>query len=399
MSITLLRVAIIGAGLGGLCLAQGLKQHGIAVQIYEQDTAQDARRQGFRLRIDNTGRVALAACLPAALFALLVRTCALPTRHINLLDARLAPVSGHWVDSWHDGEADADLRADRQIMREVLLTGLEGQVHFGKALRRYEEWEDGPVAIHFDDGTAAEADLLIGADGVGSRVRAQRFPGACAADAGTVCCYGKTMLDPASRQALAPQLQAGTSVIFSPGWTVVSDAMCFAPHDPDQAIAKVEDYVYWAMIGQRSHLDIAADDGLDWSAAAVRDWIGRRVDGWPAPLRAMFTMSDGRATALAAVRSSPLLPAWQPSRVSTLGDALHAMSPAGGLGANSALYDAQVLTQALRQVRGGGDLLAAVADYEEQVRQHSFAAARASMQAERQLFAALPGNTARAHGD
>lgn len=391
MSITPLRVAIIGAGLGGLCLAQGLKKHGIQVQVYEKDTAQDARRQGFRLRIDKTGQAALAACLPDALFELLAQTCSVSAASIHLLDSRLAQVSGHWVESWHDGEADADLRADRQIMREILLTGLAGQVHFGKALARYEDGNDHPIAVHFEDGSSVEADLLIGADGIRSQVREQRFPGANAADTGTVCCYGKTLLNPASREALAAPLREGTSVIFESGWAVVSDAMCFTPRGPAQAIGVVEDYVYWALIGLRRHLGIAQDDALGWSAAAMRDWISQRTRPWPEPLRALFEWSDMQAATLVAVRSSPLMAAWPSSRVSALGDAMHAMSPAGGLGANCALYDAQVLMQMLQRAQDGDlSLLAAIAAYEAQVRQHSFAAVHASRQAEGQLFALLP---------
>ncbi|HIH2644050.1 TPA: NAD(P)-binding protein, partial [Burkholderia cenocepacia] len=47
-----IHVAIVGAGLGGLALAQALKQAGIAFDVYERDAAIDSRRQGYRIRID-----------------------------------------------------------------------------------------------------------------------------------------------------------------------------------------------------------------------------------------------------------------------------------------------------------------------------------------------------------
>ena len=65
-----LRVAIAGAGIGGLCLAQGLRRAGIEVAVYEQDPAALARGQGYRLRLDHEGHAALRSCLPDDLFAL-----------------------------------------------------------------------------------------------------------------------------------------------------------------------------------------------------------------------------------------------------------------------------------------------------------------------------------------
>lgn len=58
-----IHVVIIGAGLGDLCLAQGLRQHGISFDVYERGEAADSRTQGYRIRIDEKGQWALAACL------------------------------------------------------------------------------------------------------------------------------------------------------------------------------------------------------------------------------------------------------------------------------------------------------------------------------------------------
>ena len=52
MSEKQMRVAIIGGGIGGLCLAQGLKQAGVSVAVYERDRTPTARLQGFRIHID-----------------------------------------------------------------------------------------------------------------------------------------------------------------------------------------------------------------------------------------------------------------------------------------------------------------------------------------------------------
>ena len=52
-----LRVRIIGAGTGGLCLAQGLKRDDVEVEVFERDHTPTDRLQGYRLSINATGHV------------------------------------------------------------------------------------------------------------------------------------------------------------------------------------------------------------------------------------------------------------------------------------------------------------------------------------------------------
>lgn len=67
-------VLIIGGGLGGLCLAQGLKKVGISVAVFERDRTPDDRLQGYRIHIEPQGNRALYACLPPHLFNTYVAT-------------------------------------------------------------------------------------------------------------------------------------------------------------------------------------------------------------------------------------------------------------------------------------------------------------------------------------
>jgi 2-polyprenyl-6-methoxyphenol hydroxylase-like FAD-dependent oxidoreductase len=63
-----LHVIVIGGGIGGLCLAQGLRRSGVAVTVFERDEAPDSRREGFRLHVDPVGARSLRACLPPPLW-------------------------------------------------------------------------------------------------------------------------------------------------------------------------------------------------------------------------------------------------------------------------------------------------------------------------------------------
>ena len=82
-------VVIIGAGLGGLCLAQGLKRANIGFDVYERDPAADSRLQGYRIRIDPSGQRALEACLPPELFALFRATTSISPKAGRFLTPQL----------------------------------------------------------------------------------------------------------------------------------------------------------------------------------------------------------------------------------------------------------------------------------------------------------------------
>jgi len=70
------KVIIIGAGLGGLTFAQGLKKADIPFHVYERDPTSDFRAQGYRIHISLEGGEALKNNLTPELFDLFERTCA-----------------------------------------------------------------------------------------------------------------------------------------------------------------------------------------------------------------------------------------------------------------------------------------------------------------------------------
>jgi glycine/D-amino acid oxidase-like deaminating enzyme len=73
-----MRVIIIGGGLGGLCLAQGLHRAGVRVTVYERDPTAAIRQQGYRIHIDSRGAGGLHRCLPERLYKLFLATSGRP---------------------------------------------------------------------------------------------------------------------------------------------------------------------------------------------------------------------------------------------------------------------------------------------------------------------------------
>jgi 2-polyprenyl-6-methoxyphenol hydroxylase-like FAD-dependent oxidoreductase len=379
--VTTLRVAVVGGGLGGLCLAQGLLRAGADVTVYERDASLASRRQGYRLHVDARAGLALQACLPPESLALFQATCGQASRRLTVVSEKLRvlheQVRG---DSDADPYAPATLSTsvNRLTFREVLSSGLDGRIVFGRGLTRYEAGSGG-VRLHFAGGQSADADVLVGADGVQSAVRRQYLPGAEPADSGAWCIYGKT--------PLGPRVQF--PAVLADGFTAVVGGrigMALGPvrfREPPQAfgLTPAADYVMWAVAGDRRAFGVPDEQLTALDPAGLHALSAELIRAWHPDLRALLALADVDETFGVRVRVSPPAPPWAPSRITVLGDAIHAMSPARGSGANTALQDAALLCRTLTAA-DGGDVVAAVGDYERQMREYGYAAVAASRQAE-----------------
>lgn len=350
---TTLSIGIIGAGPGGLCLAQGLRRFGIHATVFERDATPQARDQGYRLRIDPSGQQALTACLPPAHYRLLCAGSAQNSGESNLWDPQLAPLTGrrpeHWLPSSQrqTQEPSGDLGIHRQTLREILLAGLQDQVRFGHTLREFAQTPQG-VELQFANGEQVRVDVLIAADGVNSLVRRRCLPEAGPEDSGAVTLYGKTPLDAATRAQLPPELLNGVSVIFADGASLVLEPMRFqapmaqlaADYAPDCRLSPVDDYLYWACIGSAGRL---GGPVRTEGTAALQARVRHISQGWAPALQTALALADPLSLSVRTVQVTAAMPEWHSERIAFLGDAVHAMSPAGGLGANTALVDAASL--------------------------------------------------------
>jgi len=183
---------IIGAGTGGLCLAHGLAANGIAVEVFERD---DSPTDRSRAIVSASARPAA----PRSAVACRMRTTAslLPNPRIqqqgHLLDHELNELLPYRSSTCRSRADDAERPVSRAALRRILLEGVEHIVRFG---RKFEAFADGPggtVIARFADGSAAEGDLLVGADGANSRMRAQLLPQAKRIDTGMAAVAGKSV--------------------------------------------------------------------------------------------------------------------------------------------------------------------------------------------------------------
>jgi len=383
---TPLSVMIIGAGTGGLCLAHALNRAGIDVQVYERDRTRADGLQGYRVGIDPHGLAALKAALPPDLFATFLATCARTPRYFNMLTERMSELLSVGIG---ESEIDGGKSVSRMTLRQVLRTGLEERVHFDKTFVEYEQHADGRVTARFADGTNASADVLVGADGARSKVRRQLLPHARLENTGIVSIAAKVPMTEESRALLPPKVLDGITLISAPkGYGAIIHVMAFnwdeagarsgvggndaalIEHWPGLLYDNTRDYLMWGVWGARRNVPA---DPMKLEAPARLALAMQMTDGWHPNLRALIRASYLSTTFALDVRTSVPVEPWPASNVTVLGDAIHLMTPGRGVGANTALRDAQLLgSQLVRVARGELELVDAVAGYEAQMRRYGF---------------------------
>jgi salicylate hydroxylase len=163
-------VAIVGGGIGGLCLAQGLKKAGINVAVCERDRTRTDRLQGYRVHISPRGSRALYDCLPPGLYKTFSATSSVSSSRFRFLTERMEELLAFEMEAGSDA-IEHHHSASRITLRQILLAGLDDIVRFDKTLVDYTEAPEGCIGLRFSDGSSAVCDLLVCADGGNSRVR------------------------------------------------------------------------------------------------------------------------------------------------------------------------------------------------------------------------------------
>lgn len=390
-------VGIIGGGIGGLCLAQGLKKAGVHVTLFERDRTRSDRLQGYRIHIDPSGSGALKACLPAELYALFVATCGKSNGGFRVLTEQLDELIRFNVES--DPErVDSHKSVSRITLREVLLGGLEDIVEFDKTFTRFERRASGKIAAFFEDGSSSEFDVLVGADGGNSRLRKQFLPHAQRIDTGVRGIAGKVALTEQHRRELNPKLLASPALVLAPqpfSLFIAKQEFRRRPNRGGDRIGGVagsslppgllfddtQDYVMWAFGGRWTTLGLP-DESSYPSGGGLETIVLDRIAKWHPDFRRLVELSDPATLSLFPIRTAVAVAPWATRCVTVIGDAIHSMTPYRGIGANIALRDASLLCRNLELAQAGHlSVIEAIHRYETAMIRYGFKAVRASLEA------------------
>jgi 2-polyprenyl-6-methoxyphenol hydroxylase-like FAD-dependent oxidoreductase len=200
------------------------------------------------------------------------------------------------------------------------------ELAFEKRLARIEDRPDQPVIAHFTDGTSAEGDFLIGADGVHSVVRSHVVPdGPKPFDTGLIGFGGfvpKSLIEHTSigQRVLTTFGQSG---FFGYG---------FCSSDSNDGV------MWWST--QPAHgIDAATFRAM--SQDAIKRHLLNFHAGWHDPIPRLLDAAEN--IVVTATLDVATLPTWSRKRTLLIGDAAHATSPHAGQGASLALEDAMRL--------------------------------------------------------
>jgi 2-polyprenyl-6-methoxyphenol hydroxylase-like FAD-dependent oxidoreductase len=350
------RIAIIGAGPGGLMLARLLQHNNISCTVFELDLNQFSRDQGGI--IDLHPRAGQLALKEGGLLEEFNKH-SLPEAEAS----KLVKADGTIV--WNDnGEAMAAIHAgerpeiDRSVLRGILVDSIEkNSIKWSHKLVSLEATGDNKYDLHFSDSTTEKGfDLVVGADGAWSKVRPLITP--------EVPFYsGITMIElqahnvTASKPWLAEYAGTGSLFMFDEGRAVICQRNAHA--DNIRVYAGVRQPENWIK-----------ECGIDWTAkdTARGELIDRYFgDCGPDLKRAILEASD--TLTARALYMLPVGLSWGPrAGLTLLGDAAHLMTPFAGVGVNVALADALELARALIKRKDKLDavnLAEALKEYEE----------------------------------
>ena len=328
-----LRVLIIGGGVGGLTTAYALRRAGIDATVYE--------KAGEMQKIQVGGGIALWSNA----FQVLQR--------LDLAERMLAvggPVRYFECRTWRgDLPAIWPLRVlerklgaptvgvARSDLHRVLVGALdEGALEMGAECAGFEQDATG-VTLRFADGREERGDVLIGADGISSAVRAQLVPEAQPRYVGYMLWQANIVLE-------HPRLPHDVfRMLWGPG-----ERFVFFPVGQGRT--------YWAAISNAPEGEADPESGL-------KARLLERYRHYPEPTQALIEATPEAKLARMDVYDLKPVRRWGEGRVTLLGDAAHAMTFNIGQGAGQAIEDAAVLTGLLAAATRE-DVPAALREYE-----------------------------------
>jgi len=311
-----MKVLVVGGGIGGITCMLALRQRGVDAQLFEQAAAFGQVGAGIQVS-SNAARILLKLGLGPALKKVATYPEARDYRGWDTGERLYYTQLGQKAEAHFGSPYYAAHRAE---LLDVLLSKLdEYGVRLGSRVECVDQDNEG-VTLTLADGTTAQGDILVGADGIHSTVRAQLLGKESPRYTGNVAWRG---LVPAERVA---QLNLGSVVGVWMG--------------PNRSI--VQYYVSagrtFNWIGISRSPQPARESWL--AEGKIEDALSEYV-GWHSTIRTIIAATP-KVLRQALYDREPL-PDWQVGRIVLLGDAAHPMLPFYAQGGAQSIEDAYVL--------------------------------------------------------
>jgi 2-polyprenyl-6-methoxyphenol hydroxylase-like FAD-dependent oxidoreductase len=306
-----MRIVIVGGGIGGLAAALAMRREGFAPLVYE--------------RAPELLEVGAAIAMWPNAFSVLERLGLAETvlgRAGRIGHARWFGRDGRLYNHFEFPETGRPAVAlHRADLQGALLHALPPEsVHLGKTFVAFDAHGE-EVSARFDDGTEVACDVLIGADGLHSRVRAQLLGDGEPVYRGYNVWRGVARLEHASLEQHTASEVYGEGRRFGIGPVGLGRTG------------------WWATANE----PLATQESISEHGPK----LSRMFDGWCAPVRELIEATPSETILRNAAYDRPASASWGAGRVALLGDAIHPMTPNLGQGGCIAIEDAAVLARCL----------------------------------------------------
>ncbi|KAG8678322.1 hypothetical protein FRC09_019930 [Ceratobasidium sp. 395] len=346
------RIAIIGAGPGGLTLACLLRRSSIFPSIYERDPSADYRPQGGTLDLHyHSGQQALR---DAGLWEEFLKHARYDAQVMKIFTKSLDLVFEDQPPP-EDKAEDSRPEIDRAALRGILLQVIgEKNINWSYTLVSVEPVANNKFDLHFRDGKVETGfDFVVGADGAWSRVRplltsiAPFYSGVSSFE------FHITSPEGAKFSAINELVGKGSTFAFSDGKSITA-----------QRLGTGDIRIYTGV----------ATEEPDWlnrfdvnNPVATKADVLAHYEDWAPVLQDIIRFSDD-SVQTRALHMFPLSHSWEPrAGLTLLGDAAHVMTPYAGEGVNAAMWDSLELAKAIIAGIGSGDLNAQIQIYEKEM--------------------------------
>ncbi|KAJ7130632.1 hypothetical protein C8R44DRAFT_66835 [Mycena epipterygia] len=333
------RVLIVGAGLGGLTLAQSLRKLGVPYLVLERDPSPSARDQGWSIGVSWIIEPLLAGIITSdkpdlrstcANYTLGHEEC-LALQSSCFVDGTTGRMVQKETQKFEDVQ---ELRVSRGKLRDWLAVGVD--IKWGKNMSAFAEDEEG-VTVQFSDGTIERGAILVGADGVTSQVRRQLLP-----DQKTMSCLPVTILA-AQRRIAYDQYAEITSTLAPAASVSYGDHILLALtlielYPPASSSGPGADFLWFlSFIDADEHaLQTAGrSDGIEWmqrqAAKSSKDRYNQALEiikkqGIVEPFKTVVEETSSEEPVTHIFMREVKIDALPEGRVTLLGDAAHTMS-------------------------------------------------------------------------
>ncbi|MTB52362.1 FAD-dependent monooxygenase [Lewinella sp. W8] len=312
-----MKVGIIGGGITGLTTALALRKRGIEAVVYEQAASLNEIGAGIWVQ-PNAMKV-----LDWLGIREQVMTCGIELHRVGITDAQLQPLRKLKGDLVEDAEGSKILAIHRAKLQRVLFEAAERscEIYLNKQYLRHEVHPDG-ITIHFAEGEA-EVDILLGADGINSAVRASIMPDAPLRNAGQICWRGVAKMPLPEALKNLGQEAWGSHRRF--GFSQIG-----------------EETVYWFAV---------VDDTVvvGGNTRPKTESLMKLFGGFSPVVREIIGHTEAAQIHQATLHDLKRLPRWFDNKICLLGDAAHATTPNMGQGACQGMEDAYFVSQYLAE--------------------------------------------------